>query len=162
MIKHRDNNYIDHMDIELKEHPFHCSHVEAEPDGLPWYFNIKKYLEFGIYPDDAMSNQKKSICRMALNFFLSGEMLYKRTQDSGLFRCVDVVEVAKWIEYIHAGLCGTHMNGITLARKILRSGYFLMTMENDYCKFVQKCHKCQVHHDLIRVPPHELNVMSSP
>ncbi|XP_069145634.1 uncharacterized protein [Solanum lycopersicum] len=35
-------------------------------------------------------------------------------------------------------------------------------MEHDCCKFVQKCHKCQVHGDLIRVPPHELNAMSSP
>ena len=41
-------------------------------------------------------------------------------------------------------------------------GYFFMTVENDCCKFVQKCHKCQVHGDLIRVPPHELNDMSSP
>ena len=37
-----------------------------------------------------------------------------------------------------------------------------MTMENDCFKFVQKCHRCQVHGDLIRVPPHKLNVMSSP
>ena len=37
-----------------------------------------------------------------------------------------------------------------------------MTMENDYSKFVQKCHKCQVHGDLIRVPHHEVNAMSSP
>ena len=37
-----------------------------------------------------------------------------------------------------------------------------MTMENDYFKFVQKCHKCQVHGDLIRVPHHEVNAMSSP
>ena len=37
-----------------------------------------------------------------------------------------------------------------------------MIMEHDCCKFVQKCHKCQVHDDLIRVPPHELNAMSSP
>ena len=35
-------------------------------------------------------------------------------------------------------------------------------MENDCCKFVQKCHRGQVHGDLIRVPPHELNAMSSP
>ena len=35
-------------------------------------------------------------------------------------------------------------------------------MENDCCKFVHKCHKCQVNDDLIRVPPHELNTMSSP
>ena len=61
---------------------------------------------------------------MALNFFLSGEVLYKRTQDLGLLRCVDVVEVAKLIEQIHPGVYGMHMNGITLERKVLRAGYF--------------------------------------
>ncbi|XP_015165374.1 uncharacterized protein K02A2.6-like [Solanum tuberosum] len=35
-------------------------------------------------------------------------------------------------------------------------------MESDCCRFVQKCHKCQVHGDLIKVPPHELNAMSFP
>ncbi|XP_055826268.1 uncharacterized protein LOC129894600 [Solanum dulcamara] len=35
-------------------------------------------------------------------------------------------------------------------------------MEHDCCKYVQKCHQCQVHGDLIRVPPHKLNAMSSP
>ncbi|XP_059294493.1 uncharacterized protein LOC132047468 [Lycium ferocissimum] len=35
-------------------------------------------------------------------------------------------------------------------------------MESDYCKYVQKCHQCQIHDDLIRVPPSELNAMSSP
>ncbi|XP_015086943.1 uncharacterized protein LOC107030052 [Solanum pennellii] len=72
MIKHPDTDYIDPLDIELKEHPVLCSHVEAEPDSLPLYFDIKKYLESGIYPEDATSNQKKSIRRMALKFFLSG------------------------------------------------------------------------------------------
>ncbi|XP_015057541.1 uncharacterized protein LOC107003772 [Solanum pennellii] len=127
MIKHPDTDYIDPLDIELKEHPVYYSHVEAEPDGLPWYFDIKR-----------------------------------RTPYLGLLRCVDAVEAVKLIEQIHAGVCGTHMNGLTLDRKILRAGYFCMTMENDCCSFVQKCHRCQVHGDLIRVPPHELNAMSSP
>nr|XP_025883826.1 uncharacterized protein K02A2.6-like [Solanum lycopersicum] len=35
------------------------------------------------------------------------------------------------------------MNGFTLAKKILRAGYFWMTMENDCARFVQRCHKCQ-------------------
>ena len=78
---------------------------------------------------------------MDLHFFLSGEVLYRRTPDLGLLRCVDVVEAVKLIEQIHAGVCGTHMNGLILAIKILRAGYFRMTMENDCCKFVQKCHK---------------------
>ena len=72
MIKHPDTYYIDPLDIELKEHPVHCSHVEAELDGSPQYFDIKKYLESGAYPEDATSNKKKLIRRVALNFFLSG------------------------------------------------------------------------------------------
>ncbi|KAK4727070.1 hypothetical protein R3W88_031987 [Solanum pinnatisectum] len=35
MIKHPDTSYIDPLDIEVKEHPIHCSHVETELDGLP-------------------------------------------------------------------------------------------------------------------------------
>nr|XP_004229123.1 uncharacterized protein LOC101252425 [Solanum lycopersicum] len=162
MIKHPDTDYIDPLDVELKEHPVHCSHIESEPDDLPWYFDIKRYLESGTYPKDATSNQKKSIRRVTLNFFLNGEVMYKRTPDLGLLRCVDAAEAVRLIEQIHAGVCGTHMNGLTLARKVLRAGYFRMTMENGCFKFVQKCHKCQVHGDLIRVPPHELNAMISP
>nr|XP_004250839.1 uncharacterized protein LOC101252049 [Solanum lycopersicum] len=97
---------------------------------------------------------------MALNLILSGEILYRRTPDLGLLRCVDVVEAVKHTEQIHAGVCGTHMNWLTSARKILRAGYFWLTMENDCCKFVKTCHKCQVHGDLIRVPPHELNALT--
>ncbi|XP_049405111.1 uncharacterized protein LOC125868530 [Solanum stenotomum] len=52
------------------------------------------------------------------------------------------------------------MNGFTLAKKTLRAGYFWMTMETD-C-ILRKCCQCQIHGDLIRVPPNELNVTSSP
>ncbi|XP_069154553.1 uncharacterized protein [Solanum lycopersicum] len=61
MIKHPDTDYINPLDIELKEHQVHCSHVESEPDGLPWYFDIKRYSESGTYPENATSNQKKWI-----------------------------------------------------------------------------------------------------
>ena len=57
MIKYPDTDYIDPLDIEMKEQPVHCSHVEVEQNGLPWYFDIKKYLESRIYPKDATSNQ---------------------------------------------------------------------------------------------------------
>ncbi|XP_049399902.1 uncharacterized protein LOC125863988 [Solanum stenotomum] len=149
MIKHPYTSYIDLVDIEVKEQSVHYSHVEAEPDGLPWYFDIKKYLETKTYPKNATFNQKKLIRRMNLNFFSSGEILYRRTPDLGLLRCIDAIEAAKLLEQIHVGVCGTQINGLTLARKILRAGYFWMTMEHDCCKFVQKCLKCQVHGDLI-------------
>ncbi|XP_019244411.1 PREDICTED: uncharacterized protein LOC109224279 [Nicotiana attenuata] len=34
-------------------------------------------------------------------------------------------------------------------------------METDCIKYVQKCHQCQIHADMIRVPPNELNATSS-
>ncbi|XP_055835123.1 uncharacterized protein LOC129903600 [Solanum dulcamara] len=40
MIKHPDTSYINLMVIYLKEQPAHCSHVEVEPYGRPWYFDI--------------------------------------------------------------------------------------------------------------------------
>ena len=59
------------------------------------------YLVFGTYLENATSFQKKSIRPMALNFFLSGEILDRRTLDLGLLRCVNAVEAAKPIEHIH-------------------------------------------------------------
>ena len=71
MINHPNKNYINPLEIDLKELPSHCSHVEAEPDGKPWYYDIKKYLETGTYPEDATTNQKKAIRRLTPNFFPS-------------------------------------------------------------------------------------------
>ena len=119
MIKHPDTDYIDPLDMELKNHPVQCSYVEAEPNNLPWYFDTEKYLEIRIYPENATSNQLKLIHRMTLNFFLTGEILCRMTPDLGLIRYIDVSKAVKLIEQIHAEICGMHMNGLTLVRKIL-------------------------------------------
>nr|XP_009613912.1 uncharacterized protein LOC104106949 [Nicotiana tomentosiformis] len=63
---------------------------------------------------------------------------------------------------VHSGVCGPHMNGYVLAKKILRAGYFWMTTENDCFSFVRKCHQCQIHGDLIHAPLSELHPMSAP
>nr|XP_009789946.1 PREDICTED: uncharacterized protein LOC104237489 [Nicotiana sylvestris] len=91
-----------------------------------------------------------------------GGILYKRTLDLGLLRCVDAKEAYKLLETIPAGTCGPLMNGFILAEKILRAGYFWMTIEIDYIRYIQKCHQWQVHVDMIRVPPNELNATSAP
>ena len=49
-----------------------------------------------------------------------------------------------------------------LTRKIMRTDYFWLTMETDCCLFVQRCSECQMHGDLIHVPPSELHELTSP
>ena len=99
---------------------------------------------------------------LAAGFFLSGSILYKRNNDMTLLRCVDAKEANHMIEEVHEGSFGTHANGHAMARKILRAGYYWLTMESDCCAHVRKYHKCQAYVDNVNVPPHPLKVMSAP
>ncbi|XP_060210577.1 uncharacterized protein LOC132637515 [Lycium barbarum] len=150
MIQHPESNHIDPLRISLKEEHARCYYVEAEPDGKLWYSNIKMYLEGQEYPKGITNGQKKTIRRMANGFFPNKEVLYKRTPDLGLLRRVDASEATKLLEEVHVGTCGPYMNGFVLPNKILRAGYYWMTMESDCCKYVQRCHQCQIHGDLIK------------
>ena len=48
-----------------------------------------------------------------------------------------------------------------MAHKIMRTGYFWLTIETNCCQFVQKCPECQIHGDLIHAPPSELHAPPS-
>ncbi|XP_070058078.1 uncharacterized protein [Nicotiana tomentosiformis] len=114
------------------------------------------------YPDQASGDQKRTIRRLASNIFLSGEILYKRTPDLNMLRCVDSREAERIMNEVHSGVCGTHMSGYVLAKKILRADYYWMTKEKDCFSFARKYHQCQIHSDLIHAPPSELHPMSAP
>uniref|UniRef100_A0A2N9FII5 Integrase catalytic domain-containing protein n=1 Tax=Fagus sylvatica TaxID=28930 RepID=A0A2N9FII5_FAGSY len=139
-----------------------CMNVEAEIDDKPWYYDIKRFIQDREYPSRATENEKKYIRRMAFQFFLSGEILYKRTHDATLLRCVDAEEANRLIQEMHAGLMGAHANGPFLARKIMRAGYYWLTMERDCIRHVQTCHKCQMYQNSKNAPPQYLHTMASP
>ncbi|PKI65581.1 hypothetical protein CRG98_014081 [Punica granatum] len=63
---------------------------------------------------------------------------------------------------MHGGNCGPHMNGLMLAKKIMRLGYYWSTMETNCVKHVRHCHRCQVYADQIKAPPNELRPMTAP
>ncbi|XP_055806904.1 uncharacterized protein LOC129875643 [Solanum dulcamara] len=113
MIQPPDKNYIDPIKINVQDQPAYYFHVDEELDGEPWYHEIVRYLKEGDYPEGINNIQKRTLQRLASHFFLSGEILYRRTLDLGLLRCVDSREASKLIEEIHGGTCGPHMNGFT-------------------------------------------------
>ncbi|XP_070004522.1 uncharacterized protein [Nicotiana sylvestris] len=90
-----------------------------ELDVQPWYHDIKRFLKTKEYPDEAIGDQRRTIRLLARGFFLSGEVLYKRTLDLSLLRCVDTEEVGRIMYEVHRGVCGPHINGYVLAKKIL-------------------------------------------
>ena len=75
---------------------------------------------------------------------------------------MDVREAEQMLVEVHEGSFETNANGHAMAQKILRAGYYWLTMENDCCIHVKKCHKCQAFADNLNAPPIPLNVLAAP
>ncbi|XP_047257534.1 uncharacterized protein LOC124889610 [Capsicum annuum] len=94
--QHPDKNYINPIKVEIHVQQAYYFYVDEEPDGKPWYYDIKRLLGAEGYLEGATS---------------------KRTPDLGLLQCVNAMEATRLLEEIHAGTSGPHMNGFMLAKK---------------------------------------------
>ncbi|WKA08383.1 hypothetical protein VitviT2T_026110 [Vitis vinifera] len=150
--------------IESRSAPAYCCLIDDMEidDGLPWYHDIYHFLRLGVYPEAATTKDRRALRQLATRFVICGETLYRRSTDGMLLLCLDRASADRVMREVHAGVCGPHMGGHMLARKIMRTGYFWLTMETDCCQFVQRCPECQIHGDLIHVPPSELHALTSP
>ncbi|WKA08947.1 hypothetical protein VitviT2T_026629 [Vitis vinifera] len=131
-------------------------------DGLPWYHDIYHFLRLGVYPEATMAKARRALRHLAARFVICGETLYRRSANGMLLLCLDRASTDRVMREVHAGVCGPHMGGHMLARKIMRTGYFWLIMETDCYQFVQRCPECQIHGDLIHVSPSELHALTSP
>ncbi|XP_019416411.1 PREDICTED: uncharacterized protein LOC109327701 [Lupinus angustifolius] len=123
------------IQVMTQDEPSYCC-ANLQDDDEPWYHDIKRYIQHKEYPEGASDVNKKTIHRLAGTFFLNGEVLYKRSHDGMLFRCVDIREIQLFMTEIHEGICGTQANGHMMAKKILRSGYYWTTMEANFMGYV--------------------------
>nr|XP_009776110.1 PREDICTED: uncharacterized protein K02A2.6-like [Nicotiana sylvestris] len=106
MLPYPGNAHIDPLEIQVRERHDYCNAIEMKPYGEPWYHNIKRFLKTKEYFEQDSRDQKRTIRRLVSIFFLSGEILYKRTLDLNLFSCVDSREVEKIMNEVHSGVCG--------------------------------------------------------
>jgi len=86
MVKLSEGDDMQQLRIEVRGIPAYCMNIEecmsvkVEANGKPWYHDIKN----SEYLSSATDSEKKFIQRMACQFFLSGEILYKRNHNSTL------------------------------------------------------------------------------
>ncbi|XP_075091564.1 uncharacterized protein LOC142171766 [Nicotiana tabacum] len=79
MIQHLDKIYIDPIEVEISGQHAYYLHLDEEPDGKPWYHDIRRFLASRDYLEEATNSQKRALRRLANHFFLNGEVLYRRT-----------------------------------------------------------------------------------
>ncbi|XP_057999287.1 uncharacterized protein LOC131178346 [Hevea brasiliensis] len=114
------------------------------------------------YPPRVSRNKRRMIRRLALGYFPSGKILYKRTSNGELLRCTNAKEVRRILFETHEGNCATHSNGYMMAKQILRRDYFWTTLEKDCIEHFRKYHKWQIYANKINVPPYQLYNLVSP
>ncbi|XP_070054673.1 uncharacterized protein [Nicotiana tomentosiformis] len=106
MLPYPCNTHIDLLEIQVRNQHRYCNTIETEPDGEPWYHDIKRFLKTREYPEHANGDQKRTIRRLADSFFLNGEIMYKRTPDLNLLRCVNAIEAERIMDEVHSGIHG--------------------------------------------------------
>ena len=150
--------------IETRSAPaYYCLIGDIEDqDELPWYHDIYQFLSCGAFPESASAKDRRALRHLATIFVVCGDALYRRSPGGKLLLCLDRASVDRLMREVHAGVCGPHMRGYMLKHKIMRTSYFCLTMETNCCQFVQRCPECQMHGDLLHVPPSELHALTSP
>ncbi|XP_009615567.1 uncharacterized protein LOC107824573 [Nicotiana tabacum] len=58
MMQHPDKNYIDPIEIVVRDQHAYCFHVDEDSDGNPWYYDIKRFFEIREYLENATNGQK--------------------------------------------------------------------------------------------------------
>ncbi|XP_037491048.1 uncharacterized protein LOC119369154 [Jatropha curcas] len=117
----------------------------------PWFTDILRYMKNGTFSDDATKEDRSVLRKMPLNYVLADGELYRRAWDGMLLRCVGKKEGDEIMKKIHEGVCGTHLSGMSLARKIMRQGYFWVQMEGD-CVNSSLVKACQYHDNKSHLP----------
>ena len=122
-------NEVPNLSVMRLDRPAHVFAVEEIKDEKPWYYDIKCFLQIQVYPPGKSLKDKKTLIRLAGNFYLNGDILYKRNLDMVLLKCVDRNEADLLMTEVHEGSFATHSNGYAMAKKILRACYYWLTME---------------------------------
>ncbi|RVW26177.1 Pol polyprotein [Vitis vinifera] len=94
------------------------------------------FLSCGAYPKSTSAKDRRALRQLATRFVVCGDALYRRSPDGLLLLCLDRASADRVMREVHAGVCGLHMGGHML-------------------------HECQMHGDLIHVPPSELHALAS-
>ena len=85
------------------------------------------------YPKLVSTKDRRALRHSSARFFVCGDALYRRSPDGLLLLCLDRASVDRLMREVHVGICGLHMKGHMLTCKIMRTGYFWLTMETDCC-----------------------------
>ena len=101
---------------------------------------ILSFLQDGRLPQDV--EEARKVKKRVARFMILNDTLYKSGFSMPYLRCVNEEEAKYILEKIHEGIYGDHAGLRSLISKVIRTGYFWPTLQNNAKEFVKKCDKC--------------------
>ena len=105
-----------------------------------WTTSIALYLKDGVLPDEKEAARKLKV--QAARFVLIKDVLYKRSFCCPYLRCLGNEEADYVMREVHEGICGNHSGARSLVHKLVRAGYYWLTMQKDAEAYVKTYDKC--------------------
>lgn len=90
---------------------------------------------------EGMSDNKRTLKLHAIKYVIVSGKLWRKNSDGVMLKCVDQDQAQKLLIEMHSGVCGGHYMAKTIARKVLRDGFWWPT--KDAYQLVKKCDPCQ-------------------
>ena len=134
--------------------------VEVVEEGDTWMTPYILWLTHNIAPSDP--HEARRFKYQARRFVLVDGQLYRRSFSAPLLKCLGPIESLRAIEEVHEGICGVHLGGRSLARILLRLGYWWPTLQLDCSDYVRRCDRCQRYDHLHHKPATNLTSLSEP
>ena len=86
---------------------------------------------------DRVSNDEKEakkICRVASQYWLSVDhKLYRRSFGGPYFSCLHPEKVNEFLFKLHDGVCGSYVEGCSLAHRAMTQGFWWPQMQRNMC-----------------------------
>ena len=122
--------------MEVQKHPS----IEEAPtltiqSANSWMTPIVSFLLDGHLPQD--TDEARKIRKRAARFTVLNDTLYKRGFSMPYLKCVDQDKAKYILEEIHEGVCGDHAGPRSLVSKVIRTGYFWLTIQVDAIELVK-------------------------
>ncbi|XP_020237881.1 uncharacterized protein LOC109817097 [Cajanus cajan] len=147
-----------HLEIPSPSVTGECMATNTEAP--TWMTAIRNFIVRREAPTDPLDAKK--LRTQAARYSVVANELYRRGFSTPLLKCIDTHQADYVLREIHEGICGSRSGGRTMAAKVLRAGYYWLTLKEDCAKFVKKCVQCQKHGNLIHASAAELHSISSP
>ncbi|XP_077222028.1 uncharacterized protein LOC143855861 [Tasmannia lanceolata] len=124
--------------VRLQWAPTHVNAIEIAtrgPDGKPWYTDIKDLISGKGHPAETSGKERRTLQKLASNFIICGEELYRRPFNGIQVLCVDEDRAAKIIEQIHE-VWGIYIIGKVSSKSSSGHEYILVAIDS-FTKWVE-------------------------